>query len=54
MEHRQRLGADLQAQLAPGWQLSGGLFAERVGNADLIEGSTRLNAGLRAALTYAP
>ena len=54
MEHRQRLGADLQARLAPGWRLSAGLFGERVGNADLIAGATRLNAGFRTALSYTP
>jgi len=53
-ENRQRVGADLQAQLAPGWRLSAGAFGERVGTADLIEGATRFNAGLRAALTYTP
>ena len=52
MEHRQRIGADLQARLAPGWHLSAGLFGERVGNADLMEGATKLNAGFRAALSY--
>jgi hypothetical protein len=36
------------------WRLSAGLFGERVGNADLLEGATRFNAGLRAALTYIP
>jgi len=54
IEHRQRLGADLQAQLALDWRLSAGVFGERVENADLVEGATRFNAGLRAALTYTP
>ena len=53
-EHRQRLGVDLTAKLAPGWTLSGGLFGERVGNADLIAGATRLNAGMRASLAWEP
>jgi hypothetical protein len=54
IEHRQRIGADVQAQLARGLRLSAGLFGERVGNADLVEGATKFNAGLRAALTYTP
>jgi hypothetical protein len=54
IEHRQRLGADVRVEITQNWRLSGGLFGERVGNADLIEGTTRLNAGLRAALIYTP
>jgi hypothetical protein len=54
VEHRQRLGADLQAQLARCFRLPAGLFPERVGNADLVEGATRFNTGLRTALSYAP
>jgi hypothetical protein len=54
IEHRQRLGADLRVEMTRNWRLSAGLFGERVGNADLLEGATKLNAGLRAALTYTP
>jgi hypothetical protein len=54
IEHRQRVGADVQAQLARGLRLSASLFGERVGNADLVEGATKFNAGLRAALAYTP
>jgi hypothetical protein len=54
IEHRQRLGADLRVEMTPNWRLLAGLFGERVGNADLVEGATKLNAGLRAALTYTP
>jgi hypothetical protein len=54
IEHRQRLGADLRVEMTRNWRLSAGLFGERVGNADLLEGATKVNAGLRAALTYIP
>jgi hypothetical protein len=54
IEHRQRLGADLRVEMTRNWRLSAGLFGERVGNVDLVEGSTKFNAGLRAALTYIP
>jgi hypothetical protein len=54
IEHRQRLGADLRVEMTRNWRLSVGMFGERVGNADLLEGATRLNAGLRGALTYTP
>ena len=54
LEHRQRLGADAAFPVAPSFTLSGGVFGERIGNGDLVEGSTRYSAGLRAALTWTP
>ena len=54
MEDRQRLGADLQAQLAPRWRLAAGAFAERIGNADLVPGARSHSLGARAALTFTP
>ena len=54
MEHRQRLGADAQLTLARSWFITGGVFGERIANADLVNGSTRYSAGLRAALVWTP
>src|SRR5258708_2046030 len=45
IEHRQRLGADLRVEMTRNWRLSAGLFGERVGNADLVEGSTKFKIG---------
>ncbi|MGZ6142144.1 MAG: capsule assembly Wzi family protein [Myxococcales bacterium] len=54
MEHRQRLGADLEARLSAQWTLTAGAFGERIGNADLVPGATRYSAGARTALTFTP
>jgi hypothetical protein len=54
VEHRQRLGADAQVALARGFSVTGGVFGERIANADLVNGSTRYGAGLRAALIWTP
>lgn len=54
MEHRERVGADVQAQLSARWALLASVFGERVGNVDLVIGATRINAGFRAALTFTP
>jgi len=54
IEHRQRLGADLEMALSHALWLTGGAFAERIGNADLEIGSTRWSGGLRAALIWKP
>jgi hypothetical protein len=54
IEHRQRLGADFITQLPGSLSISGGVFAERIANADLVEGSTVLNLGFRVALTFVP
>ena len=54
IEHRQRLGADTQVALTQSLALSGGVFGERIGNADLVNGSTKYSGGLRAALTWTP
>ena len=54
IEHRQRLGADAQVALTQSLALSGGVFGERIGNADLVNGSTKYSAGLRAALVWTP
>jgi len=54
IEHRQRLGADARMTLTQSLALSGGFFGERIGNADLVNGSTNYSAGLRAALTWTP
>ena len=54
IEHRQRLGADAQVALTQSLALSGGVFGERIGNADLVNGSTKYSGGLRAALTWTP
>jgi len=53
-EHRQRLGADAQVMLTRSLTLTGGVFGERIGNADLVIGSTRYGAGMRAALIWRP
>ena len=54
MEHRQRLGADVEARLSAQWTLTAGAFGERIGNADLVPGATRYSAGARTALTFTP
>jgi hypothetical protein len=54
IEHRQRLGADAQVTLTQSLAFSGGVFGERIGNADLVNGSTKYSAGLRASLTWTP
>ena len=54
MAHRQRLGADAQVMLTRSLVLTGGIFDERIGNADLVIGSTRYGAGIRAALIWRP
>jgi hypothetical protein len=54
IEHRQRLGADAQVALTQSLSLSGGVFGERIGNADLVNGFTRYSGGLRAALVWTP
>ena len=54
MEHRQRLGADLEMPLAPQWHLSAGAFGERIGNADFMTGNTRWSLGGRVALVMTP
>ena len=51
-EHRQRLGLEAELALSSSWRLQLSGFAERVGNADLVVGETRLNAGLLAAAVY--
>jgi hypothetical protein len=53
-EHRQRLGLDGRALVAPGWQLLASAFGERIGGADLQPGSTKYSLGLRAALIWTP
>jgi hypothetical protein len=53
-EHRQRLGADAQVRVTRSLWLRGGVFGERIGNADLVVGSTRYGAGMRAALIWQP
>jgi len=52
LEHRQRIGADLQLPIAGIVLFSAGAFGERIGNADLITGQTKYGAGLRAALIF--
>jgi len=54
IEHRQRLGADAQVALTQSLALSGGIFGERIGNADLVNGSTKYSGGVRAALSWTP
>jgi hypothetical protein len=54
IEHRQRLGADVRAQLSEMLWFSLGLFAERIANADLVEGNTRYSGGATASLTFRP
>jgi hypothetical protein len=53
-EHRQRLGADGAFPVGAHFLLQGSLFGERIANADLVNGSTRFSAGLRAALVWTP
>ncbi|HEY6909475.1 MAG TPA: capsule assembly Wzi family protein [Myxococcales bacterium] len=52
LEHRQRIGADVQLPVGPVVLLSAGAFGERIGNAALVTGQTRYGGGLRAALTF--
>jgi hypothetical protein len=52
LEHRQRVGADVQMPIAGVVLFSAGAFGERIGNADLVTGQTRYGGGLRAALTF--
>lgn len=53
-EDRYRLGVDLAMALGASLSLDVTAFAERVRNADLVPGATRLNGGLATALRYAP
>jgi hypothetical protein len=53
-ERRYRLGLDARFDLRPRLSLQLAAFAERAGNADLAEGATRFNAGLRGALSWTP
>jgi Capsule assembly protein Wzi len=53
-ENRQRLGVDVALPLSPALSLNVTAYAERVGNADLVPGSTILNGGLVTALRYMP
>ena len=52
IEHRQRIGLDLRAPLSDALWLSVRLFGERIGNADLVEGSTKLSGGATASATF--
>src|SRR3954471_11432742 len=52
LEHRQRIGADVQLPIAGIVLLSAGAFGERIGNAALVTGQTKYGGGLRAALTF--
>ena len=54
IEHRQRIGADVRASLSEMLWLSVGLFAERIANADLVQGDTRFSGGATASLTFRP
>ena len=51
-EHRQRLGVDAFLPLRKDLQLSASFFGERIGNTDLVNGSTSFGAGMRAALIW--
>ncbi len=52
LEHRQRIGADVQLPIAGIVLLTAGAFGERIGNAALVAGQTKYGGGLRAALTF--
>ena len=54
LEHRQRLGADVETPLWPRWRLAAGAFGERIGNAAFVTGSTQWSLGAHAALTFTP
>ena len=54
MEHRQRLGVNLQAQLAPGWWARAEAFGERIGNANFIVGNTSYGGGASLSLAWHP
>ncbi|HZX97526.1 MAG TPA: capsule assembly Wzi family protein [Myxococcales bacterium] len=54
LEHRQRVGADLQMPIAGIVLLTAGAFGERIGNADLVTGQTKYSAGLHVQLTFTP
>jgi hypothetical protein len=54
VENRQRLGVDVALALRPSLLLEVTAYAERVGTADLVPGSTLLNGGLLTALRYSP
>src|SRR5262249_6714703 len=51
MEHRQRLGVELQVQMAPAWWAKAAVFGERIGNTDFAVGTTTYGGG--ASLTLA-
>jgi hypothetical protein len=51
IEHRQRLGADVETRLERRVLLTMGIFAERIGNADFVPGVTKFGLGARASLT---
>jgi hypothetical protein len=53
-ESRQRLGVDVALTLRPSLLLEVTAYAERVGTADLVPGSTLFNGGLVTALRYSP
>jgi hypothetical protein len=53
-EGRQRAGVDFAIPLGRSAWLEANAYAERMTNADLIPGSSRLNAGLLATLRFAP
>jgi capsule assembly protein Wzi len=52
LEHRQRIGADVQLPIAGIVLLTAGAFGERIGNAALVTGQTKYGGGLRAALSF--
>lgn len=54
MEHRQRIGADYQRPLQPGWTLQAGAYLERVANAAFVTGTTEHSVGARIGLVYKP
>jgi hypothetical protein len=50
IEHRQRLGADVETRLERRVLLTMTIFAERIGNAEFVTGATKLGFGARASL----
>ncbi len=52
IEHRQRIGADVRAVFSDTLGFSLRVFGERIGNADLVEGSTKYGGGAIASATF--